>query len=182
MCALGELSDAEKQLSDGGSSAHELDKAKKKLETEKEELVTALEVCCLKPTERGECGFNIYIYISFWQEAEAQLENEESRLLRVQLELTQLKQEMERRLNEKDDETESGRKNQQRQLQAMQHTVDVEVKAKNDQVKQRKLVEAQVDEMQAQIDELEKVSKNKVFHKTSIRSVVRQFPSGKLLN
>lgn len=39
-----ELTDAEKQLSEGGASAHELDKAKKKLEAEKEELVTALEV------------------------------------------------------------------------------------------------------------------------------------------
>jgi len=39
-----ELTDSEKQLSEGGASAHELDKAKKKLEAEKEELATALEV------------------------------------------------------------------------------------------------------------------------------------------
>lgn len=67
---------------------------------------------------------------------------------------------MERRLNEKDEEMESSRKNQQRQLQAMQHTVDVEVKAKNDQMKQRKAIEAQVDDMQGQIEELEKVREN----------------------
>ena len=40
-----ELSDLEKQLNEGGMSVHELEKAKKKLEGEKEELVTALEVC-----------------------------------------------------------------------------------------------------------------------------------------
>ncbi len=83
----------------------------------------------------------------------------------MQLELTQLKQEMERRLNEKDEEMESSRKNQQRQLQAMQHTVDVEVKAKNDQMKQRKAIEAQVDDMQGQIEELEKVRENVSMHK-----------------
>jgi len=67
---------------------------------------------------------------------------------------------MERRLNEKDDEVESIRKNQQRQLQALQHTVDVEVKAKNDQVKQRKMAEGQMEDLQGQIDELEKVRRS----------------------
>ena len=39
----GELSDLEKQLSEGGSSVHELEKAKKRLEQEKEELSQSLE-------------------------------------------------------------------------------------------------------------------------------------------
>lgn len=78
-------------------------------------------------------------------------------MLRVQLELTQLKQEIERRVGEKDEEIESLRKNQQRQLEALQHSLDAEVKAKNDQVKQRKLVEGQIDDMQSNIEELEKV-------------------------
>ena len=43
------------------------------------------------------------------QDAEAQLESEEQRVLRAQLELTQLKQEMERKMNEKDDEIEAFR-------------------------------------------------------------------------
>ena len=60
-------------------------------------------------------------------------------------------------MNEKDEEMESMRKNHQRQLEALQHSLDAEVKSKNDQVKQRKLVEGQVDDMQANIDELEKV-------------------------
>ena len=40
-----ELSDLEKQLSEGGMSVHELEKSKKKLEGEKDELTNALEVC-----------------------------------------------------------------------------------------------------------------------------------------
>ena len=39
-----EMKDLEKQLSEGGLSAHDLEKAKKKLEMEKEELNAALEV------------------------------------------------------------------------------------------------------------------------------------------
>lgn len=46
---------------------------------------------------------------SILQDAETQLENEEGRLLRIQLELTQLKQELERKMNEKDDEIETMR-------------------------------------------------------------------------
>ena len=41
---IGELSDLEKQLSEGGVSTHELEKAKKKLELETEELRMSLEV------------------------------------------------------------------------------------------------------------------------------------------
>lgn len=79
-------------------------------------------------------------------------------MLRAQLEVSKLKQEMERLLAEKDDETESVRKNHQRQLEALQHTLDAEVKAKNDQTKQKKLVEGQLDDMQGTIDETEKVN------------------------
>ena len=39
-----ELRDLESQLSKGGMDAHELEKAKKKLEQEKEELMQSLEV------------------------------------------------------------------------------------------------------------------------------------------
>jgi len=41
----GEVSDLESQLSKGGLSVHELEKAKKRLEQEKEELTQSLEVC-----------------------------------------------------------------------------------------------------------------------------------------
>lgn len=41
------------------------------------------------------------------QEAEGQLEAEEGRVLRIQLEKTQLKQEIERKMNEKEEEIEA---------------------------------------------------------------------------
>ncbi len=43
-CCLGELRDVEAQLSEGGSSVVELEKAKKKLHLEMEEMAQSLEV------------------------------------------------------------------------------------------------------------------------------------------
>ena len=93
----------------------------------------------------------------FFQEAEGQLEHEEQRVLRAQLELTQLKQEMERKMNEKDEETESLRKNHQRQLDALQQSVEEEARLKNEQVKQKKLIEGEKDELQGALDDQERV-------------------------
>lgn len=78
-------------------------------------------------------------------------------MLRVQLELTQLKQEIERKMNEKDEEAESLRKNHQRQLDALQQSVEEETRLKNEQVKQKKLIEGQVDELQGSLEDQEKV-------------------------
>ncbi len=44
LCCLGELRDVEAQLSEGGSSVVELEKAKKKLHLEMEEMAQSLEV------------------------------------------------------------------------------------------------------------------------------------------
>ena len=49
------------------------------------------------------------------------------------------------------------RKNHQRQLAVLQQTLEAEVKAKNEQSRQKKLVEAQIDELQAAIDGNQKV-------------------------
>merc|ERR1712241_102611 len=72
-----EIKDIMDQISEGGRSIHEIDKIRKRLEAEKLELQAALE------------------------EAEGALEQEENKVLRAQLELTQVKQEIERRIKEK---------------------------------------------------------------------------------
>ena len=82
---IDEIRDLSDQLGEGGKNVHELEKAKKRLEVEKEELQTALE------------------------EAEGALEVEEGKVLRVQLELSQLKADIDRRLAEKDEEFENTR-------------------------------------------------------------------------
>merc|ERR1712209_129448 len=75
-----EIKDIMDQITEGGRSIHEIDKIRKRLEAEKMELQSALE------------------------EAEATLEQEENKVLRCQMELTQVKTEIERRIAEKDEE------------------------------------------------------------------------------
>merc|ERR1711872_816520 len=72
-----EIKDLLDQLGEGGRSIHDLDKQRRRLEQEKEELQAALE------------------------EAEGTLEQEENKVLRAQLELGQVKQEIDRRVAEK---------------------------------------------------------------------------------
>ena len=62
-----EIKDLLDQLGEGGRSMHELDKSRRKLEVEKEELQNGLE------------------------EAEAALEQEENKVLRAQLEMSQVR-------------------------------------------------------------------------------------------
>merc|ERR1719508_608485 len=82
-----EIKDLLDQLGDGGRSIHELDKQRRRLEVEKEELQGALE------------------------EAEGALEQEENKVLRASLELGQVRQEIDRRIAEKEEEFENSRKN-----------------------------------------------------------------------
>merc|ERR1711930_2545 len=82
-----EIKDIMDQISEGGRSIHEIDKIRKRLEAEKLELEAALS------------------------EVEGALEQEENKVLRCQLELTQVRQEIERRITEKEEEFLSTRKN-----------------------------------------------------------------------
>merc|ERR1712223_1706144 len=75
-----EIKDLLDQLGDGGRSIHELDKQRRRMESEKEELQSALE------------------------EAEGSLEAEENKVLRAQLELGQVRQEIDRKIAEKEEE------------------------------------------------------------------------------
>merc|ERR1712105_560817 len=94
------------QISEGGRSIHEIDKIRKRLEAEKMELEAALS------------------------EAEATLEQEENKVLRSQLELTQVQQEIARRIAEKEEEFMLVKKNFSKALEGMQLALESESKAK----------------------------------------------------
>lgn len=53
-------------------------------------------------------------------DAEAALEAEESKVLRAQVEISQIRSEIEKRISEKEEEFENTRKNHQRTLESMQ--------------------------------------------------------------
>ena len=80
-----EIHDLTDQLGEGGRNVHEMDKVRRRLELEKEELQAALE------------------------EAEGALEQEEAKTARAHLELQNIRQEIDRRIAEKEEEFDTTR-------------------------------------------------------------------------
>merc|ERR1711978_195162 len=97
-----EIKDIMDQIGEGGRNIHEIDKIRKRLENEKMELEAALS------------------------EAEGALEQEENKVLRAQLELSQVKQEIERRIKEKCDELDALKKTYQKSIESMQASLENE--------------------------------------------------------
>ena len=69
------------------------------------------------------------------------MELEEGKVLRMQLELTQIKGEAERRYQEREEEFEASRKNHQRQLESVQASIEAEIRSKTEQARLRKKAE-----------------------------------------
>merc|ERR1712186_83621 len=129
-----EIKDLLDQLGDGGRSIHELDKQRRRLEVEKEELQAALE------------------------EAEAALEQEENKVLRSQLELGQVRQEIDRKIQEKVEEFENTRKNHQRAMDSMQASLDAEARAKAEALRIKKKLESDINELEIALDHANKAN------------------------
>merc|ERR1711899_540521 len=143
-----EIKDLLDQLGDGGRSIHELDKQRRRLEVEKEELQAALE------------------------EAEAALEQEENKVLRASLELGQVRQEIDRKIQEKVEEFENTRKNHQRAMDSMQASLEAEGRAKTEALRIKKKLEADINELEIALDHSNKA--NAEAHK-SIKRYQLQF-------
>merc|ERR1711872_886835 len=75
-------------------------------------------------------------------EAEGALEQEENKVLRAELELTQVRQEIERRLGEKDEEFASTKKNFSKAIEGMQAALETETKGKVEALRMKKKLEA----------------------------------------
>ncbi|KAM9391630.1 myosin-4-like [Pholidichthys leucotaenia] len=122
-----EIMELTEQLAETGKTIHELEKSKKQSEQEKFEAQTALE------------------------EAEASLGHEESKILRIQLELNQVKSEVEKKMVEKDEEIEQLKRNSQRIIDTMQTNLDTEVRSRNDILRVKKKMEGDLNEMEIQL-------------------------------
>merc|ERR1711950_77534 len=109
-----EIKDLLDRLGEGGRSIHALDKQRRMLEQEKEELQAALE------------------------EAEATLEMEENRVLRSQLELANVRQEIDRRVAEKEEEFNNTRKNHSRAMESLGASIEAEQRAKGEGLRVKK--------------------------------------------
>merc|ERR1712158_54207 len=129
-----EIKDLLDQLGDGGRSIHELDKQRRRLEVEKEELQGGLE------------------------EAEGALEQEENKVLRASLELGQVRQEIDRRIAEKEEEFENSRKNHARAMESMQASLDAENRAKTEALRVKKKLETDINELEISLDHANKAN------------------------
>merc|ERR1712156_1340566 len=123
-----EIKDIMDQIGEGGKTIHEIDKIRKRLEAEKLELQAALE------------------------EAEGALEQEENKVLRSQLELTQVKKDIEARIAEKEEEFASTRKNFQKAIDGMQSALETESKGKVEAIRMQKKLEADVNELDTALE------------------------------
>merc|ERR1711899_219384 len=123
-----EIKDLLDQLGDGGRSIHDLDKSRRRLEQEKEELQAALE------------------------EAESTLEQEENKVLRAQLELSQVRQEIDRRVAEKEEEFNNTRKNHQRAMESLGASLEAEQRAKAEALRIKKKLEGDINELEIGLD------------------------------
>ncbi|CAM4755711.1 unnamed protein product [Rotaria magnacalcarata] len=152
-----EIKDLIDQLSDGGKNVHELEKARKRAELEKEELQAALE------------------------DAESSLEQEEAKVLRAQLELSTVRQEIDRRLHEKEEEFENTRRNHQRALESMQASLEAEARSKAEALKQKKKLETDINQLEVALDhanranaDLQKTLKRLQQHITELQTQIEE--------
>merc|ERR1712137_1416814 len=122
------------QISEGGRSIHEIDKIRRRLEQEKEELQAALE------------------------EAEGALEQEENKVLRSQLELSQVRQEIDRRVAEKEEEFNNTRKNHQRAMESLGASLEAEQRAKAEALRIKKKLEGDINELEIGLDHANKAN------------------------
>merc|ERR1711990_1011630 len=150
-----EVKDLLDQLGDGGRSIHELDKQRRRLEVEKEELQAALE------------------------EAESALEAEENKVLRAALELGQVKQDVDRKIAEKEEEFDNTRKNHSRAMDSLQASLDAENRAKTEGLRLKKKLEGDINELEIALDHANKA--NSEAHK-SIKRYQAQLHEAECLN
>merc|ERR1719495_2392603 len=129
-----EIKDLLDQLGDGGRSIHDLDKQRRRLEVEKEELQAALE------------------------EAEGALEQEENKVLRASLELGQVRQEIDRKIAEKEEEFNNTRKNHARAMDSMQASMESEQKAKAEALRMKKKLEGDINDLEIALDHASKAN------------------------
>merc|ERR1712073_88049 len=125
------------------------------LETEKEELQGALE------------------------EAEATLEMEENKVLRSQHELANVRQEIDRRVAEKEEEFNNTRKNHARAMESLGASIEAEQRAKGEALRVKKQLEGEINELEIGLDHANKANseglKSIKRYQTQLRETIQAF-------
>ncbi|CBY23552.1 unnamed protein product [Oikopleura dioica] len=122
-----EIADLTDQVAEGAKSISELEKAKRNIEVERNELAASLE------------------------ETEAAVESEEAKTLRITVELQQIKNESDRRLQEKDEEMDNNRRNASRTVETIQGQLDSEIRSRSEAVRIKKKLEGDISDIEIQL-------------------------------
>jgi len=107
------------------------------------------------------------------------LEQEENKVLRVNLELSQVRQEIDRRIQEKEEEFENSRKNHQRALDSMQASLEAETNGKCEALRMKKKLESDINELEIALDHSNKA--NSEAQKSIKRYIVQLKESSQVL-
>merc|ERR1740128_1440649 len=152
-----EIKDLMEQISEGGRSIHEIEKQRKRLEAEKNELEGALG------------------------DAETALETEENKFLRLSLEINQVRSDIEKRLQEKEEEFECTRRNHAKAMEQMQYAIEQESKSKAEAMRMRKKLELDITELDSALDHANlanaELQKSIKLYQERIREKTLQFES-----
>merc|ERR1712112_291564 len=92
------------------------------------------------------------------EEAEAALEQEENKVLRAQLELGQVRQEIDRKIQEKEEEFDNTRKNHQRAMDSLGASLEAEQRAKSEALRIKKKLESDINELEIALDHANKAN------------------------
>merc|ERR1712213_118106 len=92
------------------------------------------------------------------EEAESALEAEENKVLRASLELGQVRQEIDRRMAEKEEEFNNTRKNHARAMDSMQASLESEQRSKAEALRIKKKLEGEINELEIALDHANKAN------------------------
>uniref|UniRef100_A0A4X1U829 Myosin-16 n=1 Tax=Sus scrofa TaxID=9823 RepID=A0A4X1U829_PIG len=123
-----------------------LESVKKENKTLQEEIKELID-------QLGEGGQKFQVAL---EEAESSLEVEESKVIRIQLELAQVKADIDRRIHEKEEEFEATRKNHQRPNESLQASLEAEAKGRTEALRLKNKMETDLNEMEIQLDHANK--------------------------
>merc|ERR1712098_957662 len=92
------------------------------------------------------------------EEAEGALEQEENKVLRGQLELSQVRQEIDRRVAEKEEEFNNTKKNHQRAMESLGASLGTEQRSKAEALRIKKKLESDINELEIGLDHANKAN------------------------
>jgi myosin heavy chain 6/7 len=154
-----EIKDLMEQISDGGRTIHEIEKQRKRTEIEKADLESALS------------------------EAETALEFEETKLLKLTLELNQLKSDIDKRIQEKEEEFEGTRRNHSKAMEHLQFAIEEESKSKAEAIRSKKKLEQDINELDSSLQrstlENADIQKNVKKYQESMRAKIDDLENAK---